>query len=116
MFGEVESTVGADDQQSSLAALEVDDDYALIEHQMEKQRQLESLKKRKDRLTGEDFIARQINDSQTKNGKCFLLFTALCSFLLRPHLILFNPAGSSSVKETNAAATTGGDAPANGSD
>ena len=86
MFDESEmalSAVGGDN-----SATVLDDDYALIEHQLEKQRQLESQKKRKDRLTGEAFIAHQVQNACAPQGKSYFLpssqyqFAALNFFLL----------------------------------
>ena len=71
MFDESEMALSAVDGDNSATVL--DDDYALIEHQLEKQRQLESQKKRKDRLTGEAFIAHQVQSAGAPQGKSYFL-------------------------------------------
>ena len=41
-----------------------EDDYAEIEHQLEKQRQLEQQKRENKRLTGENFVAQMVLQQQ----------------------------------------------------
>ena len=48
----------------------LDDDYALIEHQIQKQRAaLEKQRKQKDRLTGEDFVRTATSNIIDQQGK-----------------------------------------------
>ena len=48
----------------------LDDDYALIEHQIQKQRAaLENQRKQKDRLTGEDFVRTATSNIIDQQGK-----------------------------------------------
>ena len=85
MFDESEMVLSAVAGENSAAVL--DDDYALIEHQLEKQRQLENQKKRKDRLTGEAFIAHQVQNAGAPQGKSYFLLNCFFALSRLPSLI-----------------------------